>query len=225
MLCLAEVSWVRGSAFAALGRESEAIAAFIEGLSSAQARNDKRDESRFRCGLGEQLILQNERGQGERQLWLALELAQSTADNDLRCRSHSALGSLFHDLCRFELARQQYEDAMKLAVELRDRRMEAGLRGNLGSVYHSEGLRQKAAHYYLRALDEVRQVKDKRWEGNTRCNLGLLYFEESRLADARVEFEVALRISRDIGSRRLECTGVVQPGPRRAGRGQTRRSP
>jgi tetratricopeptide (TPR) repeat protein/class 3 adenylate cyclase len=146
---------------------------------------------------------------GQHMGWLqtALTAARQASDRAQEAWHLAYLGLALNDLKQTEEARPLLESAIALAREIGDRQIEGDALSFLGISYQYHGDMPKAFECHLQAREIHCGIGDRRGEANDCCNLGVTC--GGALEERLGYYTEAIRIAREIGSRRAEAFALA----------------
>jgi tetratricopeptide (TPR) repeat protein len=166
--------------------------------------------------LKKQGILNKAYGQIEK----ALHLARDIPRDGLTQVCLINLGDISRRTCRYEEARNFYQQALTTCREAGDRAMEASSLGSLGSVTDEMGDFEQAMIYHMQSLRLLHELGYRFTEGMELNNLGALHRNLGDPGMAMSCYEKALSIHREVGARRDEAGVLMNLGSLFDGIGQ-----
>jgi predicted ATPase/class 3 adenylate cyclase len=203
---------VMGNAQFALGRRSDAILSYRQGITVSAATGDEFQLARLRCALADPLTRSGERAEARTLLDDAWRSATRLADSTLQYIALNGLGTLAMNEARLDDARQHFEDGLAIAIAIAHRRWQGGIQGNLGVVHHLRGSSDEASACYRESLAIALEIGDRHWAANARCNLGLLLSEAGHRREAEPELMAVCTEARELGLSLLEATALCNLG-------------
>jgi len=197
----AEVSFLKGSYFEALGDFRSAAEAYGETLALWRRQGNARGQARAldRLGLAHNFLGQNARALEYLEEALALRQALGNREREAETRNHLCL--VLQRLGRFRIAGVCYETSLEVARELGDRELEARLLNNLGGIYQNLGEPAKTLDHYRRTLELQRDLGDGMGEGSTLNNLGFYHHQLGEVEEALLHYGSALSLFEGLENR------------------------
>ena len=147
---------------------------------------------------------------------LALDLAEESDDDGLRCSVLNGLGEHSVRLGAFPDALRFFDQALQVARAANDLHWEGAAVGNLGQLQANLGDNRQALIHYEDQVRIARLIVDRPSEGNVLCILGVLYYAEAQPEQAREWLSESLIFAREVGYARLQATVLLAAGDRPA---------
>ncbi len=138
----------------------------------------------------------------------SVKAAQQRGDKSQEGKHHNHLGTAYHKLGNYNLAIEQYEDALEISRSLGDQRAEGNALGNLGIAYDGLGDYPRAIKQFEATLAIARTIGNPHAEGNALGNLGNAYLNLKDYTRAIEHHQAALAIRRAIGERQAESNHI-----------------
>ncbi len=142
----------------------------------------------------------------------ALKIAEATGNRRRVAMAYANIGYNYRLLGDYAKALPYAEKSVELAGDIRYSRALALARGILGDIYAGLGAFPKAIALKQKALEAARLVNDQEATGIAYKGLGYTYFQMREFALASQNFESALSLFQQIGTRGREADVLSQLG-------------
>ncbi|WP_188316844.1 AfsR/SARP family transcriptional regulator [Solihabitans fulvus] len=135
---------------------------------------------------------------------LALTAARTLGDAHAEADTLKHLGVAHWQVGRYELAEQNYREALVLYRQLGDREGEASTLNNLALINRLQGRYAEALEHFLLSHEVSREIGDRRGEAVVLANLGTVHYRLGRYDQALDDLIRSLAVMRELAHRRGE---------------------
>jgi CHAT domain-containing protein/tetratricopeptide (TPR) repeat protein len=191
-----------GYAYAALGDETEAIAAYQAALRMMQDLNDKAWISKINLNLGNLYESLGNYEQAYDHFQTSLKLAQQTREPYAESRALSNIGQYYSLIGDYTAAIAHFERSLRISRAINKRDAQANTLINLGSAYQALQKPDRAIPLYEASLALSRVIKSRKNEADALQSLGLVYEDQKNYDKAIQFYQQSLAIAQSIGHTR-----------------------
>jgi len=129
---------------------------------------------------------------------LAFESAKKSTELILKCEALNNIGVGYYYLGSYNLAIENFTNALEIFNDLEDKPGIAKSYNNLGIVYRKLGKYDLALEYNFKSLNIEESLDNKKGFAESTCNIGNIYFEMSNYSKALDHYQDCLIIYEDL---------------------------
>ena len=192
-----------GVAYTDMGRYERAMDFFTRSLEEARRQGNRQREAATLSNIGEVCLEFGEIKEALDYFLRAYETVPDDSESEIIANILIFIGSAYHQMGNWSLAREFAEKAMAIAKESGNLQAECQCWHLLGLVSLSSDRRELAASHYLKALELCDSLKNEKERAATLLDLGAILVMNGDIDQALERFAVALASAEGVGAKRL----------------------